>query len=797
METETRKPKEPEGHLRQSLGLLNISRPGGQDETLMIGRTISHYKILEKLGEGGMGVVYKARDTKLDRDVAIKFLPPHLQASQTARMRFIHEAKAAAALNHPNICGIYEIGEAEGSAFIVLEYVEGRSLKDRIASGPLNSEEAVGIGIQIAMALAEAHKKRMVHRDIKPANIMLTGQREVKVLDFGLAKLEGWAELTKTGSAVGTVAYMSPEQTKGKGVDHRTDIWSLGTVLYEMVTGLLPFRGDYEQAIIYSILNEDPVPIGKTTGVPGGLREVILKALSKNPDERYQEAGDILAALKTAQREAEGVRVGLGIDRGVGTSGSLRSSTGKEGVSKEAEASIAVLPFANLSADPEQEYFCDGMAEEIINALTSIRGLHVVARTSAFMFKDKREDIREIGKKLNVKTVLEGSVRKSGKRIRITAQLVNVADGYHLWSRRYDREMEDVFAIHDEISMAMVDELKGSLLGGEKAAIARRHTSDPEAYNSYLKGRYHWNKRTAAGFKRGIEHFQDAIERDPTYALAYAGVADCYNLLGWYCLLSPKEAFPMAKAAAEKALEMHPDLAEALTSKAFAMFCHDWDWTDVERTYMRAIELSPAYGTAHHWYAEYLLFTGRTEEALAEARRALELDPLSMILHVFSGLALYISSRFDLAIEKFRKTIEMDPNFMVAHWGLGLTYIQRGQAEEAVREFQKAIDILGASSLLLQGLGHAYAALGKREEVAKVLHQLEEMSEAHSMYVSPYHTAVIHLDLGELDEAFCWLENAYEEHDFWVVYLKSDPVWKDLRSDRRYVALLEKMGLEP
>ncbi|UCF77870.1 MAG: protein kinase [Candidatus Eiseniibacteriota bacterium] len=742
----------------------------------MIGRTVSHYRLLEKLGEGGMGVVYKAHDLTLKRTVALKFLPPHALSTEEQMTRFLQEARAAAALSHPNICTIFEIGDAEGQTFIAMEYLGGGSLKEKIRSAPLKPEEIVRIGVQIAEGLCEAQAKGIVHRDIKPANIMMTERGTVKILDFGLAKLAGQGEITRTGTTVGTVAYMSPEQAQGKEVDHRTDIWSLGVVLYEMSSGQLPFRGDYEQATVYSILNEAPLPISRDLRLPAELLSIISKALSKDPDHRYESAADISRELKFLRNRPGVVSEGT-------------TAFGRR------EPSIAVLPLANLSADKEQEYFCDGMAEEIINALTNVGGLRVVSRTSAFMFKDRQEDIREIGRRLNVETLLEGSVRKSGKRLRITAQLVNVSNGYHLWSQRYDREMEDVFAIHDEISLAIVDELKGKLLGKEKEAIVRRHTNDPEAYNSYLRGRYYWNKRTDEGFRKGIECFQAAIERDAGYVLAYAGLADCYNLLGWYCFEHPKETFPKAKAAAEKALQIDCNLAEALTSLAYARLFYDWDYSDAESKFKLAMRLNPGYGTVHQWYAEYLLVTGQAEEAIEEARKALELDPLCLVFHAVLGLAYYISFQFERAIDQFKKMIEMDPNFFVAHFGLGEAYTLSGQHKEAVAEFKKAIALLGRSSLMLSFLAQAYAAWGKRNEAEKVLDELDEISRTKAAYVPPYFRAVVHVNLGDLDEAFERLNTAHSEHDPWLLYLKVDPAWIDLRSDPRYVSVLRRMGL--
>jgi serine/threonine protein kinase/Tfp pilus assembly protein PilF len=736
----------------------------------MIGKTISHYKILEKLGEGGMGVVYKAQDTKLDRIVALKFLPKHLLCDAEAKTRFEHEAKAASALNHPNITTIYEIDEVEGECFICMEYVEGKSIKEIIREKKLSIEEILNIAIQITEGLNAAHKKGIVHRDIKSDNLMLTTEGLVKIMDFGLAKLKGAPRLTKTGSTVGTLAYMSPEQAQGIELDQRSDIFSFGVVLYEMVTGQLPFKGEHDAAIIYSILNETPEPLARyKAGVSGELQRVTDKALAKNRDERYQHVDDFQTDLRKIVKE-------------------IKSDLTKQ------PPSIAVLPFTNLSADKEQEYFCDGMAEEIINVLTQVEGLRVVARTSAFAFKDKHEDVREIGRKLNVETLLEGSVRKSGKRLRVTAQLVNVSDGYHLWSERYDRDMEDVFSIQDEISLAIVSELKGRLLGIEKSAIAGRHTKDVEAYDSYMQGRYFWNKRTEAGFQKGLECFQKAIEKDPAYALAYAGIADCYNLLGWYCVLSSKEAFTKAKAAAEKALEIDTDLPEALTSLAFAAMFYDWHWEEAERKYKRALELNPRYATAHHWYAEYLASMGRMDEAMLEAKRALEFDPLSLILMVLRVMVLYFSLQFDEAVKQGKRLLDMSASFPAAHLWIGLAHTKKFMFDEAISVFQSAIVLFGRSSLMLGALGYAYAASGKQEEARKLLNELKQISEP--MCVPWYYIAAMYADLGENDEAFECLTRAYKEHDAWLVFLKVDPIWQTLRADPRYIALLKKMGLE-
>ncbi|MGH7597342.1 MAG: protein kinase domain-containing protein [bacterium] len=569
----------------------------------MIGQTISHYKILEKLGGGGMGVVYKAQDLKLDRFVALKFLPPHLSADEEEKKRFIHEAKAASALDHPNICTIYEIDETEDGAdcvrrmFIAMAYYEGETLKKKIERGPLPIDQTLDLAIQIAQGLAKAHEHGITHRDIKPANVMITKDGIVKIVDFGLAKLAGVVGLTKAGITLGTPAYMSPEQARGEEVDHRTDIWSLGVVLYEMLIAQLPFRGEYEAAMMYSILNEEPKPLADLRAdAPNKLQQIVEKAITKNPDQRYQHIHEMLTDLSALKKQ-------------------LESESAKESDSEKKPApSIAVLPFADLSPQKDQEYFCDGMAEELINALTKIEALKVVARTTAFSFKGEKLDVREIGRKLNVETLVEGSVRKAGNRVRITAQLVNVVDGYHLWSEKYDREMEDIFAIQDDIAQQIVAALKIKLIGEPSVPLVKRYTENLEAYHLYLKGRYYWNKRYEGLLQKGMECFGQALAKDPDYALAYAGLADSYSILGIYHFLPPKEAFSRAKAAAEKALKIDESLAEAHTSLGAIGFCYD-----------KALDIDPNSVVALAYIAFPYFQKAMYEEAIASLQKVITL----------------------------------------------------------------------------------------------------------------------------------------------------------------------------
>ena len=744
----------------------------------MIGKAISHYKILEKLGEGGMGVVYKAQDTKLDRIVALKFLSKNLLCAEEAKARFVQEAKAASALDHPNIATIYEIDEAEGECFMAMAYIEGKSIKELIKEKELSIEEILEIGIQIAEGLTKAHQKGIVHRDIKSDNVMVTDEGEVKIMDFGLAKLKGVTKLTKTGTTLGTLQYMSPEQAQGMEADHRSDIFSLGVVLYEMITGRLPFKGAHEAAVINSVVNDTPEPLTRyKSDLPGELQGIVGKAMEKDREMRCQHVDDLCADLRRLKAEQE------------------TGATNTLGTATKPTPSIAVLPFTDLSADKDQEYFCDGMAEEIINALTHVESLRVVARTSAFSFRGKEIDIRDIGKKLSVGTVLEGSVRKAGNRLRISAQLVNVTDGYHLWSEKYDRNIGDVFAIQDEISLAIVDKLKVKLLGGEKAKLVKRHTEDQEAYNLYLKGRYFWNKRTEEDLTKGIKYFEQAIEKDPHYAPAYAGIADSLSVLTAYDYLPSKEASPRAKEAALKALEIDGSHAEARTSLALIKEFYDWDWVGADREFKKIIGLNPNYATARHWYALILLDMARFDEAVKEIRKAQELDPLSLVISRTVGRVYFYARQYDQAIDALQKTLEMDPNCSWAHLHLGLVYLQKSMYEEALAEFQKEKHLSKRWDRGLECyLGISYAKMGRRVELQKVLDDLAERSK--QAYVAPIPPALMYFALGENDQGFEWLEKAYEERNPSLCQLKIEPEFDRVRSDPRFIKLLKKVGLE-
>jgi serine/threonine-protein kinase len=797
----------------------------------MIGRTISHYRILEKLGEGGMGVVYKAEDTTLGRAVALKFLPPEMTRDPEATARLLQEARAAAALAHPNICTVHEIGEAGGQTFIVMGLIEGESLGDKIARGPLRLREAVDIAVQVAEGLDAAHRKGIVHRDMKPGNVMVTTEGRAKVMDFGLAVSPGQTRLTRTGTTTGTVAYMSPEQSRAGDVDHRTDIWSFGVMLYEMVSGRRPFGGNYEQAVVHAILNDQPEPLtALRTGVPMELERIAGKAMAKRPNERYQTVSDMLVDLRAIARnlEAETItrtagrpqpsaavpgrrrwRRGLAVGAVVAAAvlvgliwvnsrppGRDVAPAGRRTGMREGVPSIAVLPFLDMSPERDQEYFCEGMAEELINALTQLGGIKVSARTSSFQYAGPGHDVRDIGNDLGVETVLEGSVRKAGSRLRITAQLINVADGYHLWSESFDRDMEDVFAIQDEISLAIVEELKPELLGDEEARVAGRATANPEAYNLYLRGRWYWNKRTPPDLMRGIDYFERAIDIAPDYALAYAGMADCYTALAEYSASPPEGTAAAARGAALRALELDDTLPEAHAALGYIKLVYDWDWRGAETDLKRAIELDPNYAPAHHRYAVVLSIMGRYDEGLQEVRRAKELEPHCVSISTVVGLLLCNVGELDSAIEELERALEMDPGFANVYFTLGAAYLYSAKYDEALATFEESNRILGGrnpGAAAMIGITHAFS--GDVDEAERALADLTALAE-HGP-VSSSLIAVLCFSLGRRDEGFEWLERAYEERELLLrvllpVFRRPDVAY----GDPRFQDLLGRMGLE-
>jgi TolB-like protein/Tfp pilus assembly protein PilF/predicted Ser/Thr protein kinase len=745
----------------------------------MVGKRISHYRITEKLGEGGMGVVYRAEDTKLKRFVALKFLPPHALGADEEKERLIREAQAAAALTHPSICTVHEIDEVDGNAFIAMELIEGEGLDTRIASGPLLLDEAVSIGIQVAEGLAEAHGKGIIHRDIKPANIVLTAGYRVKIMDFGLARLGETTKLTKVGATMGTAAYMSPEQARGEEVDHRTDIWSLGVVLYEMIAGRRPFIGDRDQAVIYSLLNEDPEPVSLARPeVPPALEQVVGRMLAKDPNARHQQAQEVIEEL-TALVGDEDATARIRRERAL-----------------QSRPSVAVLPFVDMSPDRDHAYFCEGMAEELINALGRREGLKVSSRTSSFQFKGADHDVREIGRRLGVQTVLEGSVRRAGPRLRITAQLVSVTDGYRLWSDTFDRTMEDVFAVQEEIARAIVDRVGPELLAREKPRKRKRHTGNPEAYDHYLRGRWFWNMRTHDGLTKAIECFERAIELSPDYALAYAGLSDSYNDLLDYSPCPPDDALDKTRKAALKALELDDSLAEAHASLGQIKSEHDCDWKGAEREFKRAIALNPRYAPAHYRYGHMLSVTAGLDAALKAMRKAEALEPYSLVIKRNIGYYLSVAGRHDSAIEILKRTIEMDPDYSFTHLSLGMTYASLSMFDAALDEFDAEERIQGGfHPLVAAWRGLTYARMGRIQEAERILAELTK--DSPEPCPSPSSIALLCFALGRDGEAYEWLERAVEERDAHLllqfnIFRRPDIAGGDPRFDR----LLERMGLE-
>ena len=732
------------------------------------GTTIAgKYQILQKLGEGGMGIVYKAKDSRLDRTVALKFLSSDLIKDKEAKHRFIQEAKAAAALEHPNICAVYEVDEVDGQTFIAMSYIEGQSLKDKLKEGPLDIDEAKDIAIQVAEGLKEAHEKGIVHRDIKPANIMFTKKGQAKITDFGLAKLSWGVDFTKTSTIMGTVAYMSPEQARGEEVDQRTDIWALGAMLYEMLTGERPFKKSHEQALIFSIINDALEPISYLrTDVPSYVEGAIQKSLEKDASKRYQSASEFIQDLEKPPSF----------------------------LAAQNDKSIAVLPFINMSVDPEQDYFCDGISEEIINALTQISELRVVARTSAFSFKGKDADIGEIGRKLNVDKVLEGSVRKAGNRLRITAQLINVADGFHLWSERFDREMEDIFVIQDEITSAIVDNLKIKILGRAKQLLVKRHTDNQEAYSFYLKGRHFWNKMNPAAYANAIENFEHAIEKDPNYAAAYAGLADAYWWSSFWGNLPPRQTFPKAREAVHKAIEIDDTLGDAHASLASILTIYDWDWENAEQEFKRAIDLAPGSAYIYVYYSIFLTLRKRFDEAVIQSKKAQSLDPVSGLCSIHVGHVLYHARRYDEAIEEFQKRLVIEPNDWFARHHLSEVYLEKSRIKEALAEIDKSVELSGGVPMNLASAAMTHYRFGDKEVADSLFEELK--SRAGQEYIQPIAFAFIHWVREEMDQAFEWVKKAYEERDNFLPWIRVTPTdsWQ-IPKDPRIDELLDRWGL--
>ena len=775
----------------------------------MIGTTISHYKILEKLGQGGMGVVYKAHDTSLNRFVALKFLPPYLTQDESIRQRFIVEAQAASALDHPNICTIHEINEtSDGQLYICMAYYEGDSLRTKIDKGQISFEEALKIFSQIAQGLNVTHEKNIIHRDIKPANILITQNGDVKIADFGLAKLAGM-NLTQSTSSKGTAAYMCPEQIRGQKVDHRCDIWALGVVFYEMLTGHLPFAGDYSEPMMYAIVNEEPQPLSHyLNNAPKALQSIIDKLLAKDIKERYQHVLDVQRDLQPFANEKNSTaikrRPAVSVPR-------IRKRTFLYILlafvvvflflvpsrfflfpSKEIN-SIAVLPFKNFSNTSEQDYLTDGMTDALITELQKISGLRVISRTSVMHYKNDPKPLGQIAKELNVDVVVEASVQRDEEDVRITTKLMQTTPEQLLWSKEYERHLRDVLTMQKDVASAIASELNINLTPEEKANLAIQKTVNPEAYEDYLQGLYftrnHWTQQS---HQKSIDYFLTAIEKDSSFALAYAGLADMYAASANYALLPPQEALPLAKKYAEKALQLDGTSAEVHTALGFIKM-YDWDWVGAEESFKRAIRLNPGFSYAYTNYSWFLAARRRFDESIANANKARDLNPLSLVDKTMYGERLFEAGRYDKAIEQLTLALDSDPEYSYAHWMMGFVYEQKKIYDKAVYHHQKAVEHSGRMTSCVASLGHVYAISGQQEKALNVLEKLLELSK--EQYISSYDIAGIYAGLGEFDEAMTWLDKAFEQRDgFLGGFINVDPRWNILRSDKRFINLLKAIG---
>lgn len=743
--------------------------------TTLTGRTVGRYQVQDRIGAGGMGVVYRALDTRLGRTVALKVLQPGLTADPERKNRFVREAKAASALNHPNIITIFDIDRVDGVDFIAMEYVAGRTLQDVIACGELAVSDALDFALQIVQALVAAHSAGIIHRDIKPANIMIgthAGSSQVKVLDFGLAKLsepahwdETLSEDTARGSIIGTTAYMSPEQAEGKPIDSRSDIFSFGSVLYEMLSGRRAFRGESSLAILAAVLRETPEPL---PGIPMNLQSVVSRCLQKDRILRIQSAAELKSALEAS------------LPLSIASSGTVKT--------------IAVLPFTNLSGDKENEYFSDGLTEEMISALTRLPGLRVTARTSAFALRGKNLDVREIGAKLNVEHILEGSVRSSGNRVRVTAQVVSVADGYQLWSERYDREIEDVLDIQDEISHAIVDTLRVHL--GKNISPVRRHTSSPEAYSLYLRGRYYQEKHTPEGYSKARQCFEQALAADPKYTLAFLGLAEFFWQNAFYGFQFPREALAGAKKAAIHALELDDALPEGHALLGTMLGIADCDWRAAGLAFQRALELDENSPYVLFRYANFYLWPqGRAEEATAFIERALSVDPLWVLANWVLAYYIYARKQFDRAISHLLAVIEMEPTFYLAYCVLGLAYAQQGMQYEAIGALEKACEFSPGNPFTVGMLAYGLGKAGKPEEARSLIEKLHA-AEQHS-YVPAKSLMFAWAGLNDLHNVLAWAERSLDDRDpMTIMNLMQEPILDFVRSDPRYYALLRKINLQ-